>query len=150
MKHKKLTEKFQFRLTLNTLILLLIFKGCYSVGSVDHGKIFIYLVSFVQDSFILIANYLIFIQISKMNYRYLRLYANIVFYVSFVLLVTVSFLYTPFIVDMLNFPINIFGVEDDVIAFFFQNFINVQRKSPYLIGHSWSALTGHFLTNCIG
>ncbi len=25
-----------------------------------------------------------------------------------------------------------------------------QRKSPYLIGHSWSALTGHFLTTCIG
>lgn len=134
MGQTKPVNNFQFRLTSNTLLLLLLLKIFYSAGSTLQGKMFLYLVSYIQDSFPFIVNYLAFMLILRLKFQYSKLLAKIIFYINFIVLAAVSILYTPFIIDILSFPINIFAVESEVAAFFFQYFLNIRLIVIFLSG----------------
>jgi len=115
---------FPLRLVCNVLWMLFALKLCFYLTNHSHRKS-IYLVSFVQDAFLFIANYFVFIFVLK-RFRLLHRTGEILFYALLVLIGAVSFIYTFFLFDLLSFPVNIFAIRLQNASFFIEYFMSVK------------------------
>ncbi|GEM_PF-1455494 len=126
MKNNILTNNvllyFPLRLTINTLLVLLLLKGYFFISSRNQTSI-LYLVSFIQDAFLFVLTYFLCIACTK-NRRKTAFMGRALFFVIYLTLGITSFVYTFFLLDLINFPINLFGVSSENISFFLAYFIS--------------------------
>jgi len=115
---------FHLRLTINTSIALFLLKFWFFSTSQNQMRS-IYLISFVQDVFLLIATYFLFIFAVK-KFKKLQLTGKILFYIFYSVFGITSFVYTFFLFDLLSFPINVFGINIENISFFMEYFMNIK------------------------
>lgn len=115
---------FPLRLTLNTLLTLLVLKGYFFATARSQMNI-LYLISFVQDAFLLILNYFIFVFSTKKFVKIFHL-SRVLFFIFYLIFGITSFVYTFFLPDLFSFPINLFGISSENISFFLEYFINLK------------------------
>lgn len=111
-------------LTINTILTLLLLKVYFFITSQNQMS-FLYFVSFIQDAFLLIANYFLFIFCTK-KFAQLIYISRALFYIFHVVFGFTSFIYTFFLFDLLSFPVNLFGITGENISFFMEYFMNVK------------------------
>lgn len=119
------------RLTINFILLLLLYKiGFMIIG--DHHQKEIYLVSFFQDSIVLVINYLLF-QLLILRITSVTVILTKLYLVMLSVFALISFTYTPYIIDLVNFPINIFSIQTRNISFFINYFISISYLTMWFI-----------------
>ncbi len=123
---------FPFRLTINAFLALLLLKVYFFVTSQNQMNS-IYLVSFVQDAFLIFVNYFLFV-FSTRKFPKLFFFSRTLFFLFYFLVGITSFLYTFFLFDFLSFPVNIFGITGDNISFFTEYFMDVSLMLTLFIG----------------
>lgn len=114
---------YPVRLTLNAIFLLLLLKIHFAVGSQGPMRS-AYLISFVQDAFLLIANLSLFV-IALGRFAPLRTVCRVLFMAFYIALTLFSIGYTISLVDLVGFSINVFSITTDTIAFFLNYILNV-------------------------
>ncbi|QQS28503.1 MAG: sulfatase-like hydrolase/transferase [Sphingobacteriales bacterium] len=117
---------FPLRLTLNTLGLLLILK-CWFFISLHNKMSWLYLLSYVQDAFLFMVNYLLFIYCFQTG-KWLYPLGFMLFVLFFIPISALTFTYTFFLMDLYHFPMNIFSISADSLCFFITYF-----TSPFTI-----------------
>lgn len=115
---------FPLRLTLNTLLTLLVLKGYFFATARSQMNI-LYLISFGQDAFLLILNYFIFV-ISTKKFVIIHHLSRVLFFIFYLIFGITSFVYTFFLPDLFSFPINIFGIGSENISFFLEYFMDLK------------------------
>jgi hypothetical protein len=112
---------YPLRLTVIAILALLILKIFFFCSN----RNILYLISFFQDSFLLIINYFFFIYGVNKSPR-LVLPGKIVFFTLFMVLGAVSFVYTIFLEDLITLPVNLFCITIDHITFFIKYFLDLK------------------------
>ena len=97
----KKPSDFYFKITFSFIILILLVKLFFFFQYNFPGKFLLFLASFVQDSFLLMLNYSLFLLLSKVNSKYFQLFSKILFYILHIIFVFVSITYTKFISDLI-------------------------------------------------
>ncbi len=120
----KKPSDFYFKITFSFIILILLVKLFFFFQYNFPGKFLLFLASFVQDSFLLMLNYSLFLLLSKVNSKYFQLFSKILFYILHIIFVFVSITYTKFISDLIAYPINIFRLDFSISSFFFEYFLS--------------------------
>ncbi|MDD4603774.1 MAG: sulfatase-like hydrolase/transferase [Bacteroidales bacterium] len=129
--NKKEETAFYQRITIVTIIALLAYKTVFLAISHNPQKE-IFIISFFHDSALLLLNYFFFrfFILRFPGSKKILIAAYLFVFVAFSLTV---FIYTPFIFDLLNFPINIFSVQAGNVAFFFNYFLSLSLIIPGFI-----------------
>jgi len=83
----------------------------------------LYLVSFIQDAFLFVLTYFLCIACTKNNHK-IAYMGRALFFVIFLVFGSTSFVYTFFLPDLINFPINLFGISSENISFFLAYFMS--------------------------
>lgn len=112
--------------TRNSLILLLALKGLDGFGLHSFGGAPAFATSYLQDSSLIILVYLLWTNSSN-RWPVVRTGANIFFALLLLVLMTLFALYSPFLSDLRNFPVNLFAIEPGLVRFFFQNLVTTKR-----------------------
>lgn len=123
LEHKPLG--YPAKLVLNSIIILLIAKIYFIFVSNTSQLIIPYIISFLQDSTILILNYFLFSLIFLIG-AFKKTIKILFFSIHFLIFFT-SIIYTKFLSDFLNYPINILQINIDLVFFFFKNFITIEN-----------------------
>ena len=129
---------YPLRLTLNLLLGLFILKIYFFATDTSERSI-IYIVSLVQDSFLILANYFLCVRIIG-KFPRLSSAGRFLFFSLHLLLGVTSFAYTFFLSDLMNFSINLFGITGETISFFMRYFVS--PKLILLLGASSAAIYG--------
>ena len=126
-----ISTNFWERLLINSLLMLLLYKLYYLFINFSEAPVS-YLVSFVQDSFILVLIYAIFILLWK---KFLtktswvkswQIIGATIFNILFISALGMCYIYTSLQMDLISFPINIFGVSLSTSSFFTEYFLSVK------------------------
>lgn len=112
---------YPLRLTVIAILALLVLKIFFFCSN----RNILYLVSFFQDSFLLIINYFFFIYCVNKSPK-LILVGEIFFFTFFMLLGAVSFVYTIFLQDLITLPINLFCITIDHLTFFIKYYLDLK------------------------
>ena len=112
---------YPLRLTVIAILALFILKIFFFCSN----RNILYLVSFFQDSFLLIVNYFLFIYCLNKNPK-LVFVGKIVFFTFFMILGAVSFVYTIYLQDLLTLPINMFSITLSHLTFFLKYFLDLK------------------------
>lgn len=123
---------FTLRLTLNTALILLAEKPCAYFYHHSSSPI-LYLVSLVEDVFLLVANYLLWAHWLGKSPS-LKKAGRVLFSASLFLCGTIAFLYTLFLEDILHFPVNLFGITWNNVTFFAEYFLNGKVLAGLVLG----------------
>lgn len=115
---------FPLRLTFNTILILLVLKVGYFMYDQSHLQT-LYLISFIQDAMLLVINYLFWIGYTHKIHR-LWLVSHFMFFLLWLLMSITAVVYTLFLPDLVTFPLNIFGIQQQMITFFLEYFLNVK------------------------
>jgi len=124
-------KDFNWRLTLNLIIAVFLIKVFFFLQYNFQGRLLLFSASFVQDAFLLVLVYSLFLLLFKINYKFIGLakpwfcFSNILFYILISIVFFISITYNKFISDIIEYPINIFRVDLGVTKFFFEYFINL-------------------------
>ncbi len=121
---------FNLRLIFWITNILFFFKIFFAIKNISPQS-FLYVVSFFQDTFLVITVYLIF-EFFLTKFSKIKKIITIFFYILLTLITLNSFLYTLFITDLLNFPINIFAIQTENISFFLSYFLNFSLILPVI------------------
>ena len=117
----KFKINYPLRLTIIALIALLVLKVFFFFGN----KNILYLVSFFQDSFLLILNYFLAIYCFRNTPRFIA-FGKVLFFFFFLILGAVAFVYTIFLQDLITLPINLFSITIDHIILFMTYFLDLK------------------------
>lgn len=115
---------FPLRLTFNTILILLVLKVDYFMYDQSHLQT-LYLISFIQDAMLLVINYLFWIGYTHKIHR-LWLVSHFMFFLLWLLMSITAVVYTLFLPDLVTFPLNIFGIQRQMMTFFLEYFLNVK------------------------
>ncbi len=116
-------EDFNWRLTINFIIFLFIAKVFYFLMYNFKGRVMLFLMSFVQDVVLLVCVYFVFKWL--INTGKLEKLWKYSFYVVQTVLFFMAGIYTKYIIDLMDYPINIFSVDFGLSSFFLSNFIEL-------------------------
>jgi len=114
---------FAFRFLSNSLIILLIFKLILAFQSQPEA-VPLYLISWIQDAFLLLVLY----GLLEFIPRKLNLIRNLppyLFVIASATTIPYLFLYSYFIEDFIDFPVNLFAISVESAWFFIENFFNL-------------------------
>jgi hypothetical protein len=117
----KLKINYPLRLTAIAIVALLVLKIFFFCSN----RNILYLVSFFQDSFLLIINYFFFIYCVRQSPK-LIIPGQIIFLILFILLGAAAFVYTVFLQDLITLPVNVFSITINHIAFFIKYFLDLK------------------------
>ncbi len=117
---------FPLRLTVNTLVLLLLLKFYFFIA-IQNKLGYLYLLSYIQDAFLFMVNYLLFVYCVR-PVKVLRTVGFLFFVLFFIPISALTFTYTFFLLDLYHFPMNIFSISADSFLFFLKYF-----ASPLII-----------------
>lgn len=124
-------KNFPLRITLNIILVLFFLKLFFFFSSRSQFNGF-YLVSFIQDTFLFLTVYFIFSVAIK--YPRMKKISELIFYSFFLFAGVVSFIYTFFLLDLINFPLNMFAFSEDIIMFFGEYFLSLKLIISLVIG----------------
>ena len=114
-------------LVINTILTLFLLKVYFFITSQNQMS-FVYLVSFVQDSFLLLANYFLLVLCVKKftKLQKLQYITRPLFYTFHTFFTITAFIYTFFLFDLLGFSVNLFEVTYEKFSFFMEYFMNAE------------------------
>ncbi len=114
------STNFPLRLTVNTLVLLLLLKF-YFLVAIQNKLSYLYLLSYIQDAFLFMVNYCLFVYCFS-RVKVLRPVGFLFFVLFFIPISALTFTYTFFLLDLYHFPMNIFSISADSFLFFLTYF----------------------------
>ncbi len=114
------STNFPLRLTVNTLVLLLLLKFYFFVA-IQNKLSYLYLLSYIQDAFLFMVNYCLFVYCFS-PVKMLRPVGFLFFVLFFIPISALTFTYTFFLLDLYHFPMNIFSISADSFLFFLTYF----------------------------
>ncbi|OWY22275.1 DUF229 domain-containing protein [Sphingobacteriales bacterium UPWRP_1] len=127
-----MSTNFPFRVTCNTLLLLLLLKIYFFITTPLQSS-YLYLISWVQDAFLFVVTYFLFVACTGFN-RPLSYIGLLFFYIFFLPICVLSIVYTFFLLDLYHFPMNIFSISADNFSFFITYFTNFWLVAGFLLG----------------
>jgi len=129
--------------TFFAIVFLFMLKTYYLFLGSDLGNVLTYASSFAHDSLLLIVNYWLFLGLLKI--KYIKRFAKIIFYLFFVAFFLFGIIYTPLILDILSFPVNIFRADSSMAGFMLEFFISAKIIFLSLLGLLFAFLSSYYL-----
>ena len=121
------SENYILMITLNLLGIIILFKLYYFFQYKFPGEIPIFFISLVQDLSLIIIAYFIFYFAFKIKSKITNWISIIIYLITAFSITLTSIIYTSFITDLINYPINLFRVDKEILVFFMKYFINLNK-----------------------
>ncbi len=119
------------RLTFNTLLLLAVVKVAL-MFSLHNPLRYLYAVSYVQDAFLFIAIYFLFIFCLQWRFVWLRRIGRLLFVLFFIPISALTVTYNFFLLDLYHFPMNVFSLSAENFYFFMEYFTSPMAIAVFL------------------